>query len=626
MNRLSLLLACACVLAAQTGPPPVRATEHTAPPAWAVLQRHFIDATSDAAKEFWRAHTFPGGALKQSGKIDDDYETFGNWSLFYAIGGSREAFDRSIEAWNATTRRWTLERNATRLEFVRHYDMLHLSEGYVSLQNMGLADPAIPENVLRARRFAGFYLNEDPAAPNYDRVHRILRSPFTGSEGPSFHEDGTYMLTYGHASLYPMVKQVDAERVKDLQKLFDEVICRGDVPANLAVTGLITHAYLLTGEEKYKRWVLEYTDAWMDRIRANNGIIPDNVGLSGKIGEYRQGQWWGGLFGWNSRYSIEILFNALITATESSYLLSGDRKYLNLLRSQVDVLLSRSKVVDGNLLVPYRMGPGGWEDFRPLEPHILSHLWHLSMDAGDWDRIQRVLTNARSGPRPYAYAESPKAPEPGEEAWRPDGKPVRWREVADDISHKNQNRHNEAPHLLYLVGENPQWPEKVLAAEYRQMVRNLERIRSGNFKHEWASQTSTEQNPVFTNGLAQMTTGAPHISFNGGLLMARLRYYDAERKRPGLPRDVAALVERLSSDVTVVRLVNISPVHERRVILQAGGYGEHEFTSPQKGKWLTVELPPSTSIRLELGMRLFVNRPSYTQPEDGAGTRLQPKR
>ncbi|MCC6363643.1 MAG: hypothetical protein IT165_08960 [Bryobacterales bacterium] len=615
MSRPLVVVFLSCrLLCGQTTDSVIRAAERGAPPAWAVLQRHLIGVMNSAAGEFWRAFTLPGGVLKKGGKIDDDYETFGNWPLFYALGGGRAAFGRSIEGWNGTTRRWTYERGAVRLEFVKHYDMLHLSEGYVSFQNFALADPAIPENLLRARRFAGFYLNEDPAAPNYDPERRILRSPWTGSGGPSFHEDGSYMLIYGHASLYPRVKQVDAARVADLQPLFDEMICRGDVPGNLAVTGLVTHAFLLTGDEKYKRWVLEYADGWMERIRANNGIIPDNVGLSGKTGEYRGGQWWGGQFGWNSRYSIEIMFNALITATESAYLLSGDRKYLDLLRSQVDVLLSRARIVDGNLLVPYRVGPNGWEDFRPLEPYILSHLWNLSMEADDWDRIQRVLQNARSGPRPYEYAQSPDPPKPGQEVWRPDGSPVDWRKVADNISHRNQNRHNEAPHLLYLAGDNPDWPTKVLAAEYSQVVRNLERIRGGTFEHEWKSQTVTEQNPVFTNGLAQMTTGAPDLSFNGGLLMARVRYYDADRKRPGLPEDIAALVEKLTSDQAVVRLVNTSAAHTRRVIIEAGAYGQHEFTSPQKGRWLTVELPPSTSIRLELGMRLFVNRPGYAQP------------
>jgi hypothetical protein len=50
----------------------------------------------------------------------------------------------------------------------------------------------------------------------------------------------------------------------------------------------VTNVYLYTGDEKYKKWVLEYVDAWIVRINQNNGIIPDNVGLSVKIGEHRK--------------------------------------------------------------------------------------------------------------------------------------------------------------------------------------------------------------------------------------------------------------------------------------------------------------------------------------------------
>ena len=71
----------------------------------------------------------------------------------------------------------------------------------------------------------------------------------------------------------------------------------------------------------------------------------------------------------------------------------------------------------------------------------------------------------------------------------------------------------------------------------------------------------------------QLTLGAPQIIYNGGLLHTRLRYFDADQQRPGLPEDVAALVERLEADRTVVTLVNISPFAHRTVIVQAGGFG-----------------------------------------------------
>ena len=73
---------------------------------------------------------------------------------------------------------------------------------------------------------------------------------------------------------------------------------RGDGPINLAITSLMLNAFLTTGEDKYRRWITEYTDAWIERVQENGGILPDNVGLSGKVGEYIDGRWYGGFYGW----------------------------------------------------------------------------------------------------------------------------------------------------------------------------------------------------------------------------------------------------------------------------------------------------------------------------------------
>ena len=73
----------------------------------------------------------------------------------------------------------------------------------------------------------------------------------------------------------------------------------GDAVVNLAATTLAANAYLLTGEEKYKAWVREYVDAWIARTAENDGIVPDNVGLSGEIGEHIEGKWYGSYYGWS---------------------------------------------------------------------------------------------------------------------------------------------------------------------------------------------------------------------------------------------------------------------------------------------------------------------------------------
>ena len=73
---------------------------------------------------------------------------------------------------------------------------------------------------------------------------------------------------------------------------------RGDAVVNLLATSLAANAFLLTGEKKYRQWVFEYTKAWIGRAEANNGIVPDNVGLSGEVGEYINGKWYGASYGW----------------------------------------------------------------------------------------------------------------------------------------------------------------------------------------------------------------------------------------------------------------------------------------------------------------------------------------
>ena len=119
-----------------------------------------------------------------------------------------------------------------------------------------------------------------------------------------------------------------------------------------------------------------------------------------------------------------------------------------------------------------------------------------------------------------------------------------------------------------------------------------------------------------------------------------MRYFDIDRVRPGLPEDVAALVEGLEADRTVVHLVNLSAIHTRKLIVQAGAFGEHAFndvkytvqlddnvlkeiTAPVNNKYFAVELPPGTSVKLDIGTRRFVNKPSYAFPWHGDSVPIQ---
>jgi len=71
-------------------------------------------------------------------------------------------------------------------------DFMHQGEGYQGLMHQALSEPGNQLMRNRFRRFAGFYLNEDPDAINYDPKYKIIRSFWTGSRGPMLREGTAY--------------------------------------------------------------------------------------------------------------------------------------------------------------------------------------------------------------------------------------------------------------------------------------------------------------------------------------------------------------------------------------------------------------------------------------------------
>jgi hypothetical protein len=406
------------------------------------------------------------------------------------------------------------------------------------------------------------------------------------------------------------------------------------------VTSLVANAYLLTGEAKYRAWTTRYVDGWRARAQANGGLLPDNVGLDGVVGSTMAGKWYGGLYGWTWPHGYYNIGMAATVAGLNAFLLTHDPAYLDLPRSQYDAIAALGERRDTRELemslrhhwigaladeaaadldpvtwvVPYRYGDGGWFDYQPLSPIYPTALWNVSMVEGDWARIETLRGH----------------------------EPIDWRAVG--VFRTKEESGHERPWLRFLAGDNPDYPERILQAAYGVVCRRLAQIAAddadltGVHIHHWQ-----ELNPVVTEALVQLTLGAPQIIYNGGLLHCRVRYFDADRRRPGLPLDVAALVETLEAERTVLTLVNLSPFAARRVIIQAGGFGEHRFTTatfdarssefpgPQdryaapaltttpetltvEATHLTVELPPATSITLTLGMARYVNDPSYALP------------
>ena len=627
-----------------------------APPAWAVLERKLFEVMDQSVYPFLDKYTREDGRLIwrdwMGGRdgADDFYESFYNWPLLYLLGGGDHLLPLAMRQWDAVTEKLT-DLGLVHKEYELGYDQFHQGESYIYFYFLCLADPTNPRSVERAKRFAGFYMNEDPDTPNYDPVHKVIRAPHNGSGGPRGGgwggSDPKYGWSPGMARYglpyedVPGVTNYDdlknPELARRMGRVMQKRMSRGDVVANLAVTSLVTNAYLMTGQEKYRRWVFEYVDAWVDRARENGGLLPDNVGLSGKIGEYIDGKWYGGLYGWCWPHGFYNVGMAAIVAAGNAFLLSQDSAYLDLPRTQIDRILSLGvrkdirdlkmslrqhfvgtfKAMDESsemFLVPYRYADSGWFDYQPMSLIYPVAVWNLSMEDADWQRIENIRAKS-------AYD---------------------WNQV---ISFRGkEDTGHEAPWLRFLAGENPSYPKEILRSSYGQVCRRLEQIRQDTAKltkvhiHHWQ-----QLNPVLTEALVQLTLGAPQIIYNGGLLMCRVRYFDPQCQRPGLPPDVAALVESLGPERTVLRLVNLSPFDAHDLLIQAGAFGEHRFvtarysvrTSPYPGEigsyaaptlegetrslsiedtHLQVHMPPATEILLDLETALHVNSPSYDLP------------
>ena len=611
------------------------------PPEWAVLQRQLIDQMNTSADVFIEKYLEDDGSFRYNcwGKLDDSYETFHNWPTFYTLGGDVRLLSLAKRQWEAITRHFT-DNETLDNEFHRCDDWFHLGEGSHLFYMLCLADPFDPKFIERAQRFAGFYLNENPGAKNYDPDHKLILNTRTGSNGPPLwtpEQPWEYVWTMEHYGLpfYDVpgiASYADLNTDDNMKKMAATAHVRwgrGDGPINLAVTSLMLNAFLATGEDKYRAWIMEYTDAWINRVRDNRGILPDNVGLSGKIGEYTDNEWYGGYYGWTVYHGWGGYAQSTGMASENALLVTGDSSYLDLLRSQIDLLLELGIVKNNTVYVPHKHGPqgkvvntpmsflpvlrnldgtckevDGWFKFMPMDPVGPAHLWNMSMDPADLERSKKIRNH------------DPEA------RWSRD-----WERV-ESISRFMSKDHggHEAAWQAYLDGTYPTYPEEILKYNIGQVNGRLDEIHQHQ-PEEHDGFSLIYRNPISVEGLVNLTMGAPLPFYNGGLMMARVRHFDPENRRPGLPPDVAALVSELGSDRTVLHLVNLSQTHSRAVVIQAGTYAEHQFITatylPQSGgetslpvnaARLTVHLPSQSQIKLDITTKRFAHRPSYAFP------------
>ncbi|NGN62998.1 hypothetical protein G5C51_03645 [Streptomyces sp. A7024] len=624
-------------------PPRVTATVPTGPPpAWAILQRRLFDALDEAWRTFADRYCAPDGSLRYAGPLasrdgaDDFYEAFFNWPVLYQLGGADDLLGAAKHHWHGVTAQLT-EAGYVIDEFERGYDWFHMGESLLLFYGICAADPGDADFERRAHRFADLYL-PDSSTGNYDPAARIIRAPHNGAGGPrygvneewaSYGADLASMRPYGLPlrDLPGMTDWADLEDPGNAARMgaaMTERLGRGDAAVNLAATSLATNAWLYGHDDRYRDWALAYTDAWQQRAAAGDGILPDNVGPSGRVGELHGGRWYGGNYGWAWPHGIYSVGAAAVIAAVNTVLLTGTDERLAIGRGPLDLVARHARhaavtetemsISDRwlaelgedagrpTMLVPNRHADGGWFDYQPPQLGLPLWLWQASTDAADGERVEALRKGA-------GYD---------------------WRTVRD-FRNKEEAGH-EAPWLEYLRGENPGYPEAVLRVALAQVERRMALIDADTSTpetldiHHWQ-----RHNPVVTEALLQLTAGTPQVLYNGGLLPLRIAYRDTLRGRPGLPADVAALVEEAGPGHVTLQLLHTGLTGTRRVAVCAGSLGEHRidsavldeaapgypgnpraYSAPTPatttrelrvaGPRLEVELPPGRRIRLHLNL------------------------
>ena len=616
MVRRILLAACALWAWPGAGQgPAIEVDAPMPPPEWALLERTLLDANSRAVEAFAKRYLDERGYLLHTPRWgtldgpDDAIETFYNWTLLHALGGSDavlELYKRGLEGHlrqygELRTELTPLASNgAYHREFITQSDWFHTGEGMRAFLLMGHSDPENPALVERMRRFADMYTGEDAAVGNYDPERKIIRSLWNGSLGPMLRKATVYDWVGDPVpgKFHLLHNPARDTQLLDLEAWYPRMLSHcdeyldsvGDTFLNLAATLLSTNAYALTGEQKYRAWTLEYLDAWKERAAATGGMIPSNIGLDGALGGAHDGQWWKGTYGWN--FTIfdgelqQVAHRNYFTAASfqgfaNGLLLTGDQSYIDVLRKQMDRILAAARAEDGRTLLPTMYGdPRGYRfdgeaEFYRFQPVTYSdrlaeiYLW--SMDEADLARV-----------------------------------PL-----------------EDEPWIAFLQGQNPEYPQRAMRADLEYIRERLAKMR----EDDTTAATRLADYllgimPAATDTLSRLTVGGYFPRGRIWVLHSRLRYFDPERRRAGLPPGVAALVHELTDDSVSVTLVNLDQGEPREVAVQAGGYAEHQFTQVEFGgqtrdidaSAVTVRLAPGAGQRLTFGLKRYANRPDLAFP------------
>ena len=283
--------------------------------------------------------------------------------------------------------------------------------------------------------------------------------------------------------------------------------------------------------QRYRDWIAEYVGAWRERAAANGGVIPDNV-APGRHGRRPAG-------GPLVRRPLRLVLAARLVQRRAR----RDRRRAGRRRRHRRRLLpgpgaarrwTRSSPTARSWPSPRptpASSPSGPSSSARTCTRPTLHVPFRHDDRGWFDYNPMLMARAR----PRCGTTPP--PPPTGSASSGCARPPATTGARCGPSAARRRPGTRSPGSPSSPATTPDYPERILAAaqaQVRHRLARMERYRGRDVPeadiHLWQ-----QSNPVVTEALVQLTWGGPQVVYNGGLQQARVRYYDADARRPGLP-------------------------------------------------------------------------------------------
>ena len=560
------------------------------PPEWALKERLLLEENARAIEHFYNRYYDNRAWLKCAARwsigdgIDDSPENLGNWPLLYALGADpnvlalfKKAFDAHIRQFSEKSVEYAPKWGCVYNEFVAANDAFHTGEHYSCFNEMPLADPADKKFAERIRRWAGFYLNlglKRGDEPIYDFKLDIIRSAIHGSRGAIMEITPQF---WGHGW----------EEIAKWDRMSRWTNIKGDDIENLYMTTFLANAFITTGDEQYAAWCRKYVDGWIRRADDNSGIFPCTVGLTGKVGEQWEGRWWAR---WDGTWR---LYGGIRVGLENALMLSGDTaKYMEPLRRQLKVLIDHPVEEKGKKYPAANYDGKAWGGKARFGRQLLR--LYLSEFRDDDLKLIDDEVALYNQPGQFSYDAG-------------------FFYHVDDFAW-----------LYFVLGKNPEFPQRMMDADLariRQRVQQMSTDKTEDWKRR--SDDTHALIPCCTHSLVNLACGGVGPLWKEGtLVFTEIWPYDPERNRPGLPQDVASMVDSIKKDEVGVQLVNVCQSQPRTIVIRTGAYGEHQCLQVVFGgktidvnrNFFAVKLDPGCGGRLLLKVKHFANKPAAGMP------------